>query len=59
MSNETNFLITYGLHHFVTHAQSAGKHIFTISGRESQKLIRHAKSLIAGRYGDAARIQVA
>jgi hypothetical protein len=26
---------------------------------ESQKLISHAKSLIAGRYGNAAHIQVA
>jgi hypothetical protein len=28
-----------GLHNFVTHAQSKGKHIFTIRGMESQKLI--------------------
>jgi hypothetical protein len=43
----------------VTHAQSEGKHIFTIHGMESQKLIRHAKSIIAGSYGNAAEIQVA
>ena len=59
MSNDHDFLITYGLHYFVTHAQSEGKHIFTICGIESQKLISHAKSLIAGRYGNAAHIQVA
>ncbi len=59
MSNEHNFLIIYGLHNFVTHAQSEGKHIFTIHGMESQKLISHAKSLIAGSYGNAADIQVA
>ncbi len=59
MSNEQNFLVTYGLHNFVTHAQSEGKHIFTIRGMESQKLIRHAKSIIAGSYGNAADIQVA
>jgi len=58
MSNEQNFLITYGLHSFVTHAQSEGKHIFTICGMETQKLISHAKSLIAGKYGNAAHIQV-
>ncbi len=40
-------------------AQSEGKHIFTIRGMESQKLISHAKSLIAGSYGNAAHIQVA
>ena len=59
MSNEHDFLITYGLHNFVTHAQSEGTHIFTIRCTESQKLISHAKSLIAGSYGDAADIQVA
>jgi len=58
MSNENKFLITYGLHNFVTYAQSEGKHIFTIHGMESQKLISHAKSLIAGSYGNAADIQV-
>lgn len=59
MSNEQNFLITYGLHNFVTHAQSEGRDTFTICGMESQKLISHAKSLIAGRYGNATHIQVA
>ena len=59
MSNEQNFLITYGLHNFVTHAQSQGKNIFTIRCTESQKMISHAKSLIAGSYGKAADIQVA
>ncbi len=59
MSNEHNFLITYGLHNFVTHAQSEGKLLFTIRCIESQKLISHAKLLIAGSYGNAAHIQVA
>ncbi|MEJ2122860.1 MAG: hypothetical protein P8Z76_19610 [Alphaproteobacteria bacterium] len=59
MSNEQNFLITYGLHNFVTHAQSEGKLTFTICGMESQKLISHAKALIAGRYGNDIHIQVA
>ncbi len=59
MSNEHRFLITYGLHNFVTHAECEGKHIFTIRGIESQKLISHAKSLITGRYGSSAHIQVA
>ncbi len=59
MSNEHEFLVTYGLHNFVTHAQSEGKHIFTIRGMVGQKLISHAKSLIAGTYGNAPHIQVA
>ena len=33
--------------------------VFTIRGMESKKLISHAKSLIAGSYGNAAHIQVA
>jgi hypothetical protein len=49
----------YGLHNFVTHTQSEGKHIFTFRGMESQKLSSHAKSLIAGSYGNAAHLQVA
>ena len=59
MSNEHNFLITYGLHNFVAHAESEGKYIFTIRGMESQKLISHAKSLITANYGDDADIRVA
>lgn len=59
MSNEYNFLITYGLHNFVTHALKEGKHTFTIQRLESQKMVRHAKSLIAGSYGKGAHIHVA
>jgi hypothetical protein len=59
MNNEHDFLVTYGLHNYVTYAKREGKHIFTIRGMESQKLISHAKSLIAGSYGNAALIQVA
>lgn len=59
MNNEHNFLITYGLHNFVSHAMRNGKHTFTIRALENQKMIRHAKSLIDGCYGTAAAIQVA
>jgi len=59
MNNEHNFLITYGLHNFVTHALSNGRHTFTIRGLDNQKMIRHAKSLIAGSYGTVATVQVA
>lgn len=58
MITENNFLITYGLHNYVTFAQSSGKHTFTIRRGESKKMIRHAKSLIQGRYGNSARIQM-
>ncbi len=59
MRNEHNFLITYGLHNFVTYALAGGKHAFIISGMESQKMINHAKSLIQGSYGKATEIQMA
>jgi hypothetical protein len=45
--------------HHEQRTQSEGKHIFTIRGTQSQKLISHAKSLIAESYGNAAHIQVA
>ena len=59
MTNEHNFLITYGLHNFVTYTKDGEKSVFAIRGLEGQKMIRHAKSLIAGSYGKAADIQVA
>lgn len=59
MTTEQNFLITYGLHNFVTYAaQPNGKRTFTIQGVESQKMIRHAKSLIQGNYGNLPDIHV-
>jgi hypothetical protein len=58
MSNEQNFLITYGLHNFVTHALTKGKHVFSIGGVESHKMISHAKNLITESFGETADIQV-
>ncbi len=58
MTIENNFLITYGLHNFVTYAQQDGKRTFIIQAAESQKMIRHAKSLIQGSYGTSVNIQV-
>lgn len=59
MTNEHNFLITYGLHNFVTFTKDGEKSVFTIRGLEGRKLTRHAKSLIAASFGKAAEIQVA
>lgn len=59
MNNAQNFLITYGLHNFVSHAQTNTKHVFSIKRMESQKMIRHAKTLIAASFGESADIQVA
>jgi hypothetical protein len=58
MNTEENFLTRYGLQHFVTCTQSGGQHAFVIKGQEGQKMIKHAESLIKGRHGAAARIQV-
>ena len=58
MNKENTFLITYGLHNFVTHAKDGNKSVFTICGLEGQKMIRHATSLITGNYGETAAIQV-
>lgn len=59
MNNEHKFLITYGLHNFVTFAPGDGRHIFTIHDRESQKMIRHAMTLITESYGVSADIRIA
>jgi len=59
MNNENNFLITYGLHGFVNYTQVEEKFTFTISRLEGQKMIDHAKSLILGKYGQAADILLA
>ena len=58
MTTEQNFLITYGLHNFVTFAQPGGKHTFTIQRAEGPKMIDHAKSLIQGSFGKSAQIHV-
>lgn len=58
MSDENRFLITYALHNFVSHSRVGGKCTFIIKNQGNQKMIRHAKSLIAGSYGDTANILV-
>lgn len=57
MSNEQNFLVKYGLQHFVSHAQMEAHSVFVIHARENQKMVRHAASLIDGTYGAATTIQ--
>ena len=59
MYNENAFLIRYGLTPFVSHAEDAGRSVFTIRSSESGKMIRHATSLIVGNYGETAAIHVA
>lgn len=59
MIRAQNFLVTYGLHNFVTYSQKRGKHVFYIQDKEGQNMIRHAKALIEGSFGKSANIQVA
>jgi hypothetical protein len=59
MNNEHIFLITYGLHSFVSHAPAGENGVFTICARSGRKMIRHAVDLIRGSYGPDAAIQVA
>lgn len=58
MNKEQIFLVKYGLHHFVSCASKAGKHVFTIRKNERDTMINHAKSLIEGGYGDGAEIKL-
>ncbi|MDF1790862.1 MAG: hypothetical protein P1U88_03085 [Thalassobaculaceae bacterium] len=59
MKNADTFLITYGLHSYVTHARVAGRNVFTIGAPAGQKMIRHATTLIADGFGKNAAIRVA
>lgn len=58
MSREQNFLVTYGLHNFVTYTLSRGRRSFFINSRERQKMIDHAMSLIEGTFGNSVDIRV-
>lgn len=58
MPKEETFLVTYGLHSFVTHARPAGCSVFTIGAQAGRKMVRHATGLIADRYGRSAVIRV-
>lgn len=58
MSNPQNFLITYGLHNFVSHIQENNKHVFLIMGSESQKMICHAENLITRCFNEAVDIHI-
>lgn len=62
MTTEQHFLITYGLHNFVSHAPDpasvSGRNAFVIRRREGADMVRHATSLIEGSYGDRADIRL-
>lgn len=58
MSREQDFLVTYGLHNFVTYSLKRGERSFFIESKESLNMISHAKALIEGNFGKTADIQV-
>lgn len=58
MTTEQKFLVTYGLHNFVSHSPVAGRNTFVIRSREGTDMVRHARSLIEGSYGDRADIHL-
>jgi hypothetical protein len=59
MNNADTFLITYGLHSYVTHTRVGGQSVFTIGAPAGQKMIRHATDLLSGSFGMSAAIRVA
>ncbi len=59
MIREQNFLVTYGLHNFVTYTLERGKHVFFIEGKEGLNMIAHAKTLIEETFGKSASIRMA
>lgn len=56
MRTEQNFLIRYGLQHFVEFSPTHGDRVFRIDGTGNSKLADHAKRLIEGNYTDAATV---
>ena len=58
MTTEQIFLITYGLHNFVSHAPASGRNAFVIRRHEGQDMVRHATSLSEGSYGERAEIRL-
>ena len=58
MNIEHDFLVKYGIHNFVTCAEKAGKQTFFIRKTERDSMIKHARNLITGAYGEATDIRV-
>ncbi len=58
MSIESNFLIKFGLHHFVSHSCGADGSHFVVDGSEGQTMISHAKYIIEEMYGAPSVVSV-
>jgi hypothetical protein len=58
MSVESNFLIKFGLHHFVSYSNGNGPSQFVVDSDESQTMIAHAKNIIEEMYGAPSVVSV-
>lgn len=58
MNKAQQFLIRYGLHHFVTYSETNAKHAFTIRGTENPHMVRHAGHLIKEMFCEPTDIKV-
>ena len=57
MNRGQNFLVTYGLHNFVTYTLKRGRHSFFIKSKEGRIMVSHAKALIEASFGKPVEIQ--
>jgi len=58
MNNAQQFLMTYGLHNFVTHGEANTKHAFFIRKTEGLDMVGHATHLIKEMFSEPADIKV-
>lgn len=58
MTVESNFLIKFGLHHFVSYTRGNGKSRFVVDRNEGKAMIAHAKHIIAEMFGAPAVVSV-
>ena len=58
MSLESQFLVKYGLHGFVTVSKSKRRSVFSINGAEGPKMINHATHLISEMYDGRSVVQI-
>ncbi len=59
MNTQQQFIIRYGLQHFVTYAKSVAGSMFSIDAHESRKMIDHATRLIREQFGDDVIVRTA
>lgn len=58
MTKHSDFLIRYGIHHFVRYQTHEEGHRFAINRNAHQKMAAHARMLIQQNFGEQAFITV-